>query len=396
MPPFKMPYFLSTLLIFALVGLTCAQSSFKPILVTSGVSFNPTVVASTAPKETLNVYQVILEPLDTLISSWGARTVKTNSFRLDDVDTGVLPVSVNNHTSFPSVHDSNDDIVIFKDSTLTFGSWKYNTLYPLLPNDGDALNLGPSSVLQNAGWIYNNENFQTLTVPFALNVGQKGRFKGSLLFGGAAPSYDANRVGSRQWYILPGSENGAFLQSGTVEIPGNVTIQKYQHSTHNGLAITEGHPEQLRARLNFSSDSITVPRGSNLCQSNYSITFNVTTASKEEPAPFEVRVPAFPSGDKARCTTKKTNDSNIELGLPFFSLIYILVSSINSPLYLTLPNSYDLDPSPAVFRPSQTLVPPPSPPATTAPTASTGAAPRAKEATTLSNLLFSLLVSAFL
>lgn len=98
-----------------------------------------------------------------------------------------------------------------------------------------------------------------------------------------------------------------------------------------------------------------------------SVTLPARAASNKKLADLSVSFPASTPGSDSQCTNADSEESSVlELGLPFFSLAYFMVPSLNSPLYLTLPNTYDLPPLPAVFSPNQTLVAPsrpPSPPA---------------------------------
>lgn len=352
------------LLIMApLIGLAYGQVGQVYVTYGSSSAFNATSAAAVAPRSTDYVWHMPLVPLNLSSSSyrWGANASTVDSHNVPIGNQEPYPVLISNDFSLPGFEEHGPSYIRTyhqAENSLT------NNKYPLMPNSESVLVLGKNSVLNISRAIDGFPDNQTLTVPFALNLGYAGKCNGSLVFG-AEPSYDANRVQSKPWYILPGSENGTLLDTGVIDLTYNVTIQKFANgsdSTANGSAVS--YP----ARLNFLNTKIDLPVGVDACASNFSVTIKAQDATNQKLTDLTFSFPAFGKSDDSFCTTADSlsySEDAIELGLPFLSVAYILIPSISSPLYVTLPNTYNLPPLPAVFTPNKTLVAP-SPPASQA------------------------------
>lgn len=177
------PRVFSLVPLFLALGLARGSSAHISRYVTSGVSFNPTVAASEAPRQTSHVYQLVLQPLDTVVAPWGANTSNING---KDEHNGVRRLAINDDKSFSKNHHTDTSKVIqYSSCKLNQSDDLYSSAYPLIANDGETLNLGPNSILDNAGYTAALSSWQTLTVPFGFNLGQRGKFNGSLVLGGA-------------------------------------------------------------------------------------------------------------------------------------------------------------------------------------------------------------------
>ncbi|KAJ5091668.1 hypothetical protein NUU61_006538 [Penicillium alfredii] len=362
----------NTSVILLLASLASLSGAY--IYVSDADSYTPSAALASGPMETSLVWRASLAAIDPAMYevSWGPYVSQRDKQGKLKYYPQTAGLSINNHTSFPPVEESGSNEIVRANISLSHAP------YRLKANQYNEVTLGPNSVLNYSQSLNSASYNQTATVPFGLNLGRAGWNDGSLIFGGGVPSYDANRVQSKPWYILPGSENGVFLQNGVVNLTHKVTIQEYERQEYRDSANLEklkGKPQSYRASINFNSDWTLLPPSASFCGSNFSVTLKLKTSSAElEDVSFKF---LFASGDRPgntphngydgdggfhRCKAPLTkNDSTIEFGASFFSYTYIMVPSVTSPLYLTLPNTYDLPPKPAVFHPDETLKAPPSP-----------------------------------
>ncbi|KAF1989860.1 hypothetical protein K402DRAFT_401375 [Aulographum hederae CBS 113979] len=185
------------------------------------------------------------------------------------------------------------------------------------------------------------------SVPFGINLGQEGHFNGSITVGGI---YDANRVASTQWNILPSppGSNSTFLNNGTQAIW--VCFSPDATSTCS---------EGTNATVDFNSDSLVLPF-SIPCEKDFFV--SRVSSDSEDPSHWNpagsILVPAnITSLNAAACRNLEEGDSSLPiLGRPFFQATYAYVNRTGA-IYVVAANPFNLPVDAKVFDERQTLSP---------------------------------------
>ncbi|KAF1987462.1 hypothetical protein K402DRAFT_420274 [Aulographum hederae CBS 113979] len=186
------------------------------------------------------------------------------------------------------------------------------------------------------------------TVPFGINLGQDDHFYGSITVGG---TYDANRVASTSWNILPVNppgSNSTFLRNGVQ----NLLICFSLNSTSS---CTQG----TNSTLDFNNNELVLPAAVP-CNKDFFISRELADgedASRWDPSE-SILVPANITSLNAKaCRNLDENDpSPPVLGRPFFQATYAYVNR-SGAVFIVPANPFNLTVKAETFEANQTLVP---------------------------------------
>jgi hypothetical protein len=210
------------------------------------------------------------------------------------------------------------------------------------------------------------------TVPFGINFGHINIWNGSVILGGR---YDANRINSTSWALLPESANGnsTFLKDGTQKV--NVTLT------------FRGRSESFPATLDINHDAIVLPSSFNCSNAVVeSLAVGVNSPNSSDPI-LNVVIPSNLTSSTDRCIQLAENDPNnniVLLGRPFFQATYAYVDK-EGQLYLAAAHRYDLGIDAQPFNPTATMTPAASPPPRPSPTPTKNAADSLRTTNTFSS-----------
>lgn len=267
-------------------------------------------------------------------------------------------ISINN--SSPAVVNGVDpdgpgtfESAVFADSEI------HGNSIQLVRNNNDSLVLGTNSFFNitsssSLGWA------STATVPFGINLGHNEIWNGSLVLGG---SYDANRITSGSWALIPeSSQNGTFITTGQQNLT-NATLE-LPNTAEQDLQV---YP----AVIDFNNEAIILPKDINYCASDFVVKLNIllqNAAAETTPGTLEVLIPGNIKSSPGRCKSS-SSASVLVLGKPFFQAAYIMVPNPSGQVWLINAHQCDLPPQPEPFS-TQAALTAASAPTSATPTAS--------------------------
>lgn len=182
-----------------------------------------------------------------------------------------------------------------------------------------------------------------------LNLGKSGAYNGSVAFNGY---YDANRIASKAWTLIPESlsRTDQFLETGEL----NVTVQYMVPGGKRSLS-------EAVVTLSANADDLNLPIELSCADDN---TFTFTGADGK---PLEITIPSNltrntdpnAANQWPRCRSNDTDpqdNGGYYLGRPFFQVAYAYVNT-SGALFLAAANDYDLEVSPVFFQANKALKP---------------------------------------
>jgi hypothetical protein len=276
---------------------------------------------------------------------WGANVSMLNpSHVAGDVDPNwkTFEIVVNNTNPVPpdAIENQQRPLVIVNsnDTRMRDGSLVVTT------NGDPTIVLGSNSTLNLTGTGLPAE-LLIPTVPFGINFGLINTWNGSVTLGGR---YDANRINSTSWTLLPEYPNG------------NPTLLQYGQQEARVTLTYQGRSESFPAVLDINYYAIDLPSDFNCSDTSVeSLVVGINNPNVSEPI-LNIAIPSNLINSPDRCMQL---NGEVILGAPFFQAAYTYVDK-DGHVYLAAAHQYDLDIDAQPFNPTATMTPvapPPSP-----------------------------------